>query len=158
MAMNDSFGRKRISLALEIFFLLLLAVLGQAQPGPQVQTDINTSASQLIFPGGPVDLDDRSLDGALKIYSPLVLDCWEVGCRPCQKIDPIINQMAKDFRGKIVFGKLCTDVNPITLAKYGVSRTPTLLIFENGTMVYKHVGYYPREELEHIILTVLQLR
>ena len=156
--MKDSIGRKIITVAPGIFCLLLLAVLGQAQPGPQDQMEINTSASQLIFPGGPVDLNDRSLDGALKIYSPLVLDCWEVGCRPCQKIDPIIDQMAKDFRGKIVFGKLCTDVNPITLAKYGVSRTPTLLIFENGTLVYKHVGYYPREELEHIILTVLQLR
>ena len=155
--MKDSIGRKIITAAPGIFCLLLLAVLGQAQPGPQVQMEANPSASQLIFPGRPVDLNDRSLDGALKIYSPLVLDCWEVGCRPCQKIDPIIDQMAKDFRGKIVFGKLCTDVNPATLAKYGVSRTPTLLIFENGTLKHKHVGYYPREELEHIILTVLQL-
>jgi hypothetical protein len=53
--------------------------------------------------------------GALKIYLPLVLDCWELGCWPCQKIETSIDQMASDFKGKIVFGKLCTDFNPITI-------------------------------------------
>ena len=44
------------------------------------------------------------------------------------------------------------------MSKYGVSRTPTLLVFKNGTLVYKQVGNYPQEELEHIILTVLHMR
>ncbi len=69
-----------------------------------------------------------------------------------------MDQMARDFKGKIVFGKLCTDFNPVTTGRYAISRTPTLLIFRNGTLIYKHVGNYPREELENIILTVLHMR
>jgi thioredoxin 1 len=112
----------------------------------------------LIFPNAPVELFDKSLDGALKIYSPLVVDCWELGCWPCEKMETTIDQMARDFKGEIVFGKLCTDFNPATTGKYSISRTPTLLIFSNGTLIHKHVGNYPREELEHIILTVLHMR
>jgi len=66
--------------------------------------------------------------------------------------------MAEDFKGWIVFGKLCIDNNSVTMSKYGVSRTPTLLVFENGSLVYKQVGNYPQEELERTILTVLHMR
>jgi thioredoxin 1 len=110
------------------------------------------------FPASPVAVDDKSLDNALGNYSPFVLDCWEKGCRPCELIDPKINQMAEDFRGRIVFGKLCTNYNPAAVSKYGVSRTPTLLVFKNGSLVYKHVGNYPIGDLEHMILTVLHMR
>ena len=136
---------------------LLLMTGGESQPGPEVLADPNSSRD-LIFPDAPIELFDTSLDGALKIYSPLVVDCWELGCWPCQKMDTTLNQMASDFRGKIVFGKLCTDFNPVTTGSYGISRTPTLLIFSNGTLIYKHVGNYPREELENIILSALHMR
>jgi len=138
--------------------LLPYAMIGECRAAPEGQMNVNASGPKLAFPEASAALDDRSLDGALKIYSPFVLDCWEIGCRPCDLIDPKINQMAEDFKGKIVFGKLCIDYNPITVSKYGVSRTPTLLVFKNATLVYKHVGNYPKEELEHIILTVLHMR
>ena len=94
----------------------------------------------------------------LKLYSPLVVDAWEIGCRPCELIDPTINEMAKDLRGRVAFGKLCIDQNPLTKNKYDISRTPTLLIFKNSTLVFKNVGNYPKEKLEEIILTVLRMR
>jgi thioredoxin 1 len=112
----------------------------------------------LIFPDTPVELFDTTLDGALKIHSPLVVDCWELGCWPCQKMETTIDQMAKDFKGEIVFGKLCTDFNPVATGEYGILRTPTLLIFRNGTLIHKHVGNSPREELEQIILATLLMR
>lgn len=156
--MMNSINRKATLMALALLSLLPLAIMGDCRASPEGQMDVNASSPALVFPETPVAMDDGSLDEALKIYSPFVLDCWEIGCRPCQLIDAKINQMAADFRGKIVFGKLCIDYNPITMSKYGVSRTPTLLVFKNGTLVYKHVGNYPQEELEHIILTVLHMR
>ena len=138
--------------------LLPFAMMDDCWANTEGQADVDPSGLALVFPGSPVAVDDKSLDGALQIYSPFVLDCWELGCRPCQLIDPKINQIAEDSKGRIVFGKLCIDYNPITMNKYGVSRTPTLLIFKNGTLVHKHVGNYPKEELEHIILTALQTR
>jgi len=152
--MNSAIAKTALPSAI-LLMLLLNGGDGQAVPG--VQVDQNSSAG-LIFPDAPVELFDKSLDGALKTYSPLVVDCWELGCWPCQKMDTTINQMASDFRGKIAFGKLCTDFNPVTTGSYGISRTPTLLIFRNGTLIYKHVGNYPRDELENIILTVLHMR
>ena len=152
--MKSTIGKT--ALPITILFMLLMNG-GDGQAGPGVPVDRNSSAG-LIFPDAPVELFDKSLEGALKTYSPLVVDCWELGCWPCQKMDTTINQMASDFRGKIVFGKLCTDFNPVTTGSYGISRTPTLLIFSNGTLIYKHVGNYPREELENIILSALHMR
>lgn len=117
-----------------------------------------TIPRELLSPGGPLTMTDANLPGALKVYSPLVVDCWERGCRPCELIDPKINQMAADFKGKIVFAKVCIDDNPATMIKYGVKRTPTLLIFNNSTLVYRHVGNYPIDDLKNIILTVLHMR
>ena len=139
------------------FLCLLLVACGEGQPIPDMPVHPNASTG-LAFPGSPVELFDSNLDEALKIYSPLVLDCWELGCWPCEKIETTLDQMANDFKGKIVFGKLCTDFNPVTTEKYEVSRTPTLLIFDNSILVYKHVGNYPKEKLEHIILTALHMR
>ena len=155
--MMDSIIKKATSIVLTVFCLLPLAMMKDSLASDAQMNDSVTGPT-LVFPESPVAMDDRNLDGALKIYSPFVLDCWELGCRPCQLIDPKINQMAEDLKGRIVFGKLCIDYNPITMSKYGVSRTPTLLAFSNGTLVYKHVGNYPKEELEKIILTVLHMR
>ena len=156
--MMNSINNKAISMALVILCLLPFAKIGDCQASSEGQMNDSATGPALMFPETPVVVDDRSLDGALKIYSPFVLDCWEIGCRPCDLIDPKINQMAEDFKGQIVFGKLCINYNPIIMSKYGVSRTPTLLIFKNGTLVYKHVGNYPKDDLEHIIRTVLHMR
>jgi len=157
-AMMNSINRNATLMALALISLLPLAMTGDCLASPDGQMNVNASGPARMFPESPVVVNDGDLDEALKIYSPFVLDCWEIGCRPCQLIEPKVNQMAEDFKGRIVFGKLCIDRNPITMSKYGVSRTPTLLVFENGTLVYKQVGNYPQEELEHIILTVLHMR
>ena len=156
--MMNSINKKATLMALALISLLTLAMTGDCLAAPKGQMNGNASGPAQMFPESPVVMNDGDLDQALKIYSPFVLDCWEIGCRPCQLIEPKINQMAKDFKGRIVFAKLCIDRNPITMNKYGVSRTPTLLVFENGTLVYKQVGNYPQEELVHIILTVLNMR
>lgn len=154
--MMNSINGKATSIVLTVFCLLPLVMVGDSLAS-DVQMGESATGLALVFPEAPVAVDDRNLNGALKIYSPFVLDCWELGCRPCQLIDPKIDQMAEDLKGRIVFGKLCIDYNPITMSKYGVSRTPTMFAFKNGTLVYKHVGNYPKEELEHIILTVLHM-
>ena len=107
------------------------------------------------FPDAPIEVNDKNFDSMLRLYSPFVVDFWEIGCRPCKSIDPTINEMALDFKGQIVFGKLCTDRNSNSKKKYGISNTPTLLIFKDGSLVYRHVGNYPKQKLEEIILTAL---
>jgi len=107
------------------------------------------------YPDVPIEVNDKNFDSMLRLYSPFVVDFWEIGCRPCKSIDTTINAMALDFKGQIVFGKLCIDRNSNSKKKYGISNTPTLLIFKDGSLVYRHVGNYPKQKLEEIILTAL---
>ena len=115
----------------------------------------NTFKPEIEYPDVPIEVNDKNFDSMLRLYSPFVVDFWEIGCRPCKSIDPTINQMALDFKGQIVFGKLCIDRNSNSKKKYGITNTPTLLIFKDGSLVYRHVGNYPKQKLEEIILTAL---
>ncbi len=106
-------------------------------------------------PTTPVTITDNTLDSAIKNYSSFVLDCWKEGCEPCRLISPTIDEMAQDFKGKVVFGKLLTDQNHKTRVKYHIYHYPMLLIFKNGSLAYKHLGNYPKDTLESIILSKL---
>ena len=146
-----------------IWLLLVFCLLGLTTSvadleNADTRTILNVSKPVVDFPEIPIEVDDKNLDSMLKLYSPFVVDCWEIGCRPCELIEPTINEMAKDLKGRVVFGKLCIDRNAVTKNKYDVSRTPTLLIFKNGTLVFKNIGNYPKQKLEEIILTVLRMR
>jgi thioredoxin 1 len=100
-------------------------------------------------------INDSTLGPSLKKYSPFVLDCWEPGCNPCHLIDPKIDEMARDLHGKVVFGKLNIKQNAKTMVKYRIFNYPTLLIFKNGSMIYRHIGNYPTTTLEEIVLKKL---
>ena len=117
----------------------------------------NTNKPETEYPDVPIEVNDKNFDSMLRLYSPFVVDFWEIGCRPCKSIDPTINEMALDFKGQIVFGKLCIDRNSNSKKKYGISNTPTLLIFKDGSLVYRHVGNYPKQKLEKIIQTALNM-
>ena len=70
-------------------------------------------------------------------------------------IAPIIEEMAKDYTGKIVFGKLNTDEAQGIAMKYGIMSIPTLLIFKNGKLVDQSIGAMPRQMLEPKIMKYL---
>lgn len=110
------------------------------------------------FPDAPLVITDRTLRSSLEKYSPLVLDCWEKGCRPCQSIDRKIDEMAADLKGQVVFGKLDIKQNAGTATKYKVFNYPTILIFKNGALVYRHIGDIPKDELENLILSKLGIK
>lgn len=132
--------------------LVLLIPVGGEKPslGP---VESNLTA----LPPAPIVVNDAGLDLALKAYTPFVLECWKLGCRPCKLMDPKVRQMAANFSGRIAFGSMCMDYNPITAARYDVSRAPTLLIFNNSSLVQSQVGNHPIEELERTILTALHM-
>jgi thioredoxin 1 len=99
------------------------------------------------LPDTPVKLTDSDIDDAIKKYGVIVIDCWAPWCGPCRMVGPVINELAKEMQGKIVFGKLNVDENPITSTKLQIMSIPTLLVFKNGNLVDRFVGAYPKEEL-----------
>lgn len=103
------------------------------------------------MPNVPIKVTDADIDEAIKKYDFIAIDCWAPWCGPCRMFTPVINDLAKEMQGKIVFGKLNVDENPQTSARYSIMSIPTLLIFKNGKLVDRIVGAYPKEELKKIL-------
>ena len=99
------------------------------------------------WPDTPIHLLDADIDETVKTYPLLVVDCWAAWCGPCHMIGPVIEELAKEMKGKIVFGKLNVDENPQTSMKYNIMSIPTLLVFKNGVLVNRLIGAMPKEML-----------
>jgi thioredoxin len=101
----------------------------------------------ISYPDKPVVVTDSTVDSAASQYPLFILDCWAEWCGPCRMIAPVLEEMAKELKGKAVFGKLNVDENMQTANKYRISAIPTLLIFKNGKLLDKLVGAYPKATL-----------
>ncbi|UCH72558.1 MAG: thioredoxin [Thermoplasmatales archaeon] len=99
-------------------------------------------------PNTPLKITDADLDEYVNKYPLIVVDCWAPWCGPCRMIAPIIEELAKELQGQIVFGKLNVDENPTTSAKHQIMSIPTMLIFKNGELIDRFVGTMPKEELK----------
>jgi thioredoxin len=99
------------------------------------------------WPETPIHLLDADIDKTVKTYPIIVVDCWAPWCGPCRMIGPIIEELAKEMQGKIVFGKLNVDENPETSMKYKIMSIPTLLVFKNGALVDRFIGAMPKDML-----------
>ena len=103
-------------------------------------------------PTGPVILTDRNFDEAVQKYPMLVVDCWAEWCAPCRMVTPVIEALARDYEGQIVFGKLDVDRHREVAGRYQIRSIPTLLIFKGGQLVDAKIGALPRHALEGELL------
>ncbi len=103
-------------------------------------------------PAGVVILTDRNFDQAVQKYHMVVVDCWAEWCAPCRMVAPVIEALAQDYRGQIVFGKLDVDNNRGVSGRYQIRSIPTLLIFKGGSLVGTKVGALPKHDLEKALL------
>ena len=99
------------------------------------------------YPDIPIKMTDADIDENIKKYNTIVIDCWAPWCGPCRMVGPIIDELANELKGKIIFGKLNVDENQITTTKYQIMSIPSLLVFKNGKLVDKLVGALPKEML-----------
>ena len=104
------------------------------------------------WPEGAVEVTSESLDRFVGDYQLAVVDCWAPCCGPCRTVGPIIDALARDYRGKVAFGKLNVDANQSAAQRYGVMSIPTILIFKSGKLVDQSVGASPRDALERRIV------
>jgi thioredoxin 1 len=77
-----------------------------------------------------------------------VIDFWAVWCGPCRMVAPVIEELAKDYNGKVNVGKVDVDSNPMISQQYGIRNIPTILFVKNGEVVDKQVGAVPKSVLE----------
>jgi len=94
-----------------------------------------------------IHIDEANFQKVITSHPSVVIDFWAEWCGPCRMVGPIIEKLAQEFRGKVVFGKCNTDQNPRITTRFGISAIPTLLLFSHGTMVQRIIGAYPEESL-----------
>ncbi|MEM3088896.1 MAG: thioredoxin [Candidatus Bathyarchaeia archaeon] len=103
----------------------------------------------------PILVTDENFNEVIQLHSLMIIDCWAPWCGPCKMVAPILDEMAKDYAGKVVFGKLNVDENPRTAMQFAIMAIPTLLIIKNGNVVDRIVGAVPRETIESKIQAYL---
>ncbi|MFO7677430.1 MAG: thioredoxin [Thermoplasmatota archaeon] len=99
------------------------------------------------MPNKSVQITDADINEQIKKYKTIVIDCWAPWCGPCQMVGPVIEDLAKEMQGSIVFGKLNVDENPKTSMDYKVMSIPTLLVFKDGALVDRLVGAMTKDML-----------
>ena len=96
----------------------------------------------------PLTLDDSSFIPTVRKYPLVVVDCWAPWCAPCRMVSPIIDELAREYAGKVVFGKLNVDENPRIASEFAIMAIPTMFIFKNGEPVDVIQGALPKPYLE----------
>ena len=99
------------------------------------------------------DFTDSAFDQeVLNADLPVLVDFWAPWCGPCRAMAPTVDAVAKEFAGQIKVGKLNTDDNPGTAARYQIRGIPTLLLFKGGKVVDQRVGAMPKADLLKMIM------
>jgi len=99
----------------------------------------------------PVAMTDATFKEMIQNHPLVVVDCWAPWCGPCRMVAPIIEELSRDYVGRIIFGKLNVDENREVSMKYNIMSILTLLVFKNGKLVDTSTGAMPRQTLEQKI-------
>jgi len=91
-----------------------------------------------------IEITDANFEEVIKSEKPILVDFWAEWCGPCKMIGPIVEELAGDYEGKAVIGKVDVDSNPSVAQAFGIRSIPTLLFFKDGQIVAKQVGAVPK--------------
>lgn len=113
----------------------------------EMMDDANKKERRMMV-NTPVLIADNTFDKIIQDNPLVVVDCWAPWCGPCHMVAPILEELAKDYSGKMLFGKLNVDENQNIATRYQIMSIPTLLVFKDGKLVDRIVGAMPRNMLE----------
>lgn len=94
-----------------------------------------------------IEITDANFEEIIKSEQPILVDFWAEWCGPCKMIGPVVEELAGDYEGKAVIGKVDVDSNPGVAQAFGIRSIPTLLFFKGGEIVDKQVGAVPKTVL-----------
>jgi thioredoxin 1 len=104
----------------------------------------------------PIHVSDETFEkSVLQSPLPVIVDFWAPWCGPCRMVAPALEQLAKDYAGKIIVAKVNTDDHPEWASRFGVQGIPTMLFVVNGQVVDRMVGAAPQPIIKQRLDTVL---
>ena len=110
----------------------------------ELKTNMKRGTSQ----NTPLILTDATFQDTVKAHPLMLIDCWAAWCGPCRIIAPVVDELAKDYAGRITIAKLNVDENPKTAEEFCVVSIPTLLIMKNGKEADRIIGVCPKQVIE----------
>lgn len=96
-------------------------------------------------------MDNNFEDEVMKGNEAVVVDFWAPWCGPCKMLGPVLEELEKDYSGKVKFVKVNVDNNPVVSQKFRVSSIPTVMVFKNGSTVDTMVGFRPKPAVKDLI-------
>ncbi len=100
----------------------------------------------------PVQVSDATFERVIAESGvPVVVDFWADWCMPCRYMAPVLDQLARDWKGEVLVAKLDVDANPATAQRYMIRGIPTLVVFRGGVEVGREVGVVPRARVEALL-------
>jgi thioredoxin 1 len=99
----------------------------------------------------PLNLDDNTFFQTINKFPLMLVDFWAPWCGPCRMMSPIIDQIGKDYLGKLVVGKMNVDENPLIARQFSISSIPTLILFKRGKEVTKVIGSVSKNKIDEMV-------
>jgi len=96
----------------------------------------------------PIVLTDSNFSSEVAKYPVMLVDFWAPWCGPCRMVSPIIEQLAKEYSGRVAFGKVNVDENQLIAGSFGIQSIPTMMIFKGGKTVDVMIGALPKGQIE----------
>jgi thioredoxin len=105
----------------------------------------------------PIELTDQTFEGEIRKRGIVVVDFWASWCAPCRFLSPIVEELAKDYDGKITFGKVDVDANQKVSSQYNITSIPTVIMFKDGKVADMSIGAVPKAMLESKLKKTVEL-
>ena len=99
----------------------------------------------------PLNLDDSNFSQTINKFPLLLVDFWAPWCGPCRMMSPLIDQIGREYMGKLVVGKVNVDENPTISRQFGISSIPTLLLFKKGQVINKIIGSVSKNKIDEMV-------
>ena len=102
-----------------------------------------------------MEITSQNFNELIAQGKPVVVDFWATWCGPCKKIAPLVEELATEYEGQAIIGKVNVEEEDDLVAQFGIRNIPTVLFFKDGAVVDKVVGAVPKNELEGKLKAIL---